>query len=68
MKLRVHAIVGRKYYRAGEEIPDADVPPAIAKHYAEVDSRGLPAPAQAPPKLAMHARERTAKRKKGSKR
>lgn len=68
MRLRVNTILGRKYFMAGEEIPDGLVPPAIAKHYAEVDPRGLPAPTQAVLQMsATHAPKRTA-RKKGSKR
>ena len=32
MRLRVHTILSGRYWKAGEEIPDEDVPPNIRKY------------------------------------
>ena len=47
MKLRVNTILGRRYIRAGEEIPDDQVPPAIARYAvtaSENEKGGAPPP------------------------
>ena len=40
MRLRVHTIVGGRYYKAGENVPDEEVSPTIAKYAVTVSEDG----------------------------
>jgi hypothetical protein len=47
LKLSVHTIVAGRYYKAGEEVPDNQVSPTIAK-YAVPDDAGAQSPKPSP--------------------
>ena len=50
MKLKVNLVSGNRYYRAGEEIPDGEVPVHAAKWAVDPDPDPQPiAPQRAPP-------------------
>ena len=40
MKLKVHLIAGGRYYKAGEEIPDEEVSPRLAKYAVTLPEDG----------------------------
>jgi hypothetical protein len=46
VKLRYHTIVRGRYYRAGEDVPDEDVSPRLAKYAVseDGDAADLPGP------------------------
>jgi hypothetical protein len=71
MRLTVNALIGRRYYSVGEEIPDEKVPVAFRKYAvtATPNERIAPGAIQATSKPATNTKHRhVAKAKKGSKR
>ena len=64
MKLRLHTIVGGRYFKSGEDVPDELVSPSIAKYAVTVSG----APATEAPKPPRPTGKRQFKARKRSKR
>jgi hypothetical protein len=65
VKLSVNLVSGNRYYRAGEEIPDSEVPTHAAKWAVDPDVDPLPKPAIASPLTRPRAPKARQKPSKG---
>ena len=62
MKPRVHFIAKGRYIKAGEEIPDDDVPPAMAKYTVTGDAENAQPLELKRPLSCMRARQKARRR------